>query len=337
MSLEKFQLFFDATAGEGDEVTAFLRTNNGGLLTSTTAGAKEALDVNIAASDISIAVAESDVYAEDTAHTSGDDGAFMLAVRRDTRAVGSDADGDYSSLNVNASGELWVKDADVLAQLQSGVVVSATDLDIRDLNSATDSVAAVQSGTWDVNISDNGGSITVDAADLDIRDLSHLQDSIRLGDGTDFLAINADGSLNITDNGSSLTVDATDLDIRDLNFSTDSVTSRLQDGSGVAIGSIGDNLKVADCVAFGALSSPDLSTANTAVTITAVANQEKVEIHNLSGADLYYGPSGITTAANGLIIPRKSVKELDLCGDFDLISAATIVAGEVRVGQFVAG
>jgi hypothetical protein len=60
----------------------------------------------------------------------------------------------------------------------SSVTVSATDLDIRDLSSATDSV-------------------TVVATNLDIRDLSHTADSVKVGDGTDFLAVNADGSINV--------------------------------------------------------------------------------------------------------------------------------------------
>lgn len=50
-------------------------------------------------------------------------------------------------------------------------------------------------------------SIVVTATDLDIRDLSHTTDSIALGDGTDLLAINADGSINITDNGSTISID----------------------------------------------------------------------------------------------------------------------------------
>jgi hypothetical protein len=41
------------------------------------------------------------------------------------------------------------------------------------------------------------GSVTVTATDLDIRDLSHTQDSVKVGDGTDFLAVNADGSINV--------------------------------------------------------------------------------------------------------------------------------------------
>lgn len=46
---------------------------------------------------------------EDDAHSSGDAGLPVWAVRRDAKAVGSGTDGDYSSLNVNASGELYTK------------------------------------------------------------------------------------------------------------------------------------------------------------------------------------------------------------------------------------
>ena len=51
--------------------------------------------------------------------------------------------------------------------------------------------------TADVNIADGGNSITVDASDLDIRDLTHVSDSVKVGDGTDLLAINTDGSVNV--------------------------------------------------------------------------------------------------------------------------------------------
>ena len=74
------------------------------------------------------------------------------------------------------------------ANINGNVTVTATDLDIRDLAFATDSVTAHQGGTWnigtltsitnDVNIADGGNSITVDAVDLDIRDLSSAQDSV---------------------------------------------------------------------------------------------------------------------------------------------------------------
>jgi len=41
------------------------------------------------------------------------------------------------------------------------------------------------------------GTVTVTATDFDIRDLTHVSDSIKVGDGTDFLAVNADGSVNV--------------------------------------------------------------------------------------------------------------------------------------------
>lgn len=43
---------------------------------------------------------------EDDAHTTGDTGVPILAVRRDTAAVGSDTDGDYSTVNVDGSGRV---------------------------------------------------------------------------------------------------------------------------------------------------------------------------------------------------------------------------------------
>jgi hypothetical protein len=322
MSLEKFKLFYSSTVGEDDEVKSFLFASDGTALTHT-AGA---LDVNIASSDISIQVLESDVHAEDAAHTSGDEGSFMLAVRRDTPTSGTSADGDYASLNVDASGQLYVVDDAVLTQLQTGVTVSATDLDIRDLVFATDSVDVSGSSvsiTGDVNVTQGTSPWVVSATDLDIRDLAFATDSVDV----------SGSSVSIT---GSVTVTATDLDIRDLNHATDSVTSRLQDGSGNAIESIGGNLSVADCVQFGSVSAPSLGTANTAATVTALSSQKKLEIQNLSNFDLYYGPVGTTTVANGLMIPKKSIKEVDVSGSIDLICASVVPAGDVRVGAFIA-
>ncbi len=109
------------------------------------------------------------------------------------------------------------------------LTVDATNLDIRDLTHVSDSVK-VGDGT-DLLAVNADGSINsvVTATNLDIRDLTHVSDSIKVGDGTDFIAVNADGSLNITDNGGSLTVDASDLDIRDLSASQDNVA--ISDGT----------------------------------------------------------------------------------------------------------
>jgi hypothetical protein len=70
-------------------------------------------------------------------------------------------------------------------------VVTATNLDIRDLAFATDKVDVSGSS---VSIT---GSVTVTATDLDIRNLSATQDNVAISDGTDTLAINTDGSINV--------------------------------------------------------------------------------------------------------------------------------------------
>lgn len=121
-------------------------------------------------------------------------------------------------IKTDAAGELQV---DVLTL----PAVTATDLDIRDLVFASDKVdvsgssvaldagtlAALESitvqngaGAAAVNIQDGGNSITVDgsltvsATDLDVRDLTHVSDSVKVGDGTDFLAISAAGAASVS-------------------------------------------------------------------------------------------------------------------------------------------
>lgn len=137
---------------------------------------------------------------------------------------------DFNSslpIRTESAGDAIVKIADATTPSQQlkveadgsiNVNTTGTNLDIRDLVFATDKVdvtgsevsldattlAALESVTVQngaggaaVNIQDGGNSLTVDAVDLDIRDLSHASDSIRVGDGTDFLAVNSDGSINV--------------------------------------------------------------------------------------------------------------------------------------------
>lgn len=127
----------------------------------------------------------------------------------------------HDNLNLNAN--MQVGDADVangnpvpVSDAGGSLTVDATDLDIRDLVFATDKVDASGTtlgansgvdigdvtinngaGVAAVNVQDGGNSLTVDATDLDIRDLTHSSDSVKVGDGTDFLAVNTDGSINV--------------------------------------------------------------------------------------------------------------------------------------------
>jgi hypothetical protein len=49
-------------------------------------------------------------FAEDTAHTSGNTGAFVLGVRNDANAAMTSADGDYSPIAVNNKGAVAIQD-----------------------------------------------------------------------------------------------------------------------------------------------------------------------------------------------------------------------------------
>lgn len=129
------------------------------------------------------------------------------------------------TVEVNADGSLNITDNGGSITVDGAVTVSATNLDIRYLVFASDKVDAsgstvaldsatltalesitVQNGSGGsaVNIQDGGNSITVDgsvtvsATNLDIRDLTHASDSVKVGDGSDFLAVNSDGSINVT-------------------------------------------------------------------------------------------------------------------------------------------
>lgn len=85
----------DVTAGQS--IAAYLTDAAGALITSTLIGGKQRADTNTASE-----------FAEDTAHVSGDYGNQILAVRQDVAGTLTDADGDYSPLQVDANGSLRV-------------------------------------------------------------------------------------------------------------------------------------------------------------------------------------------------------------------------------------
>lgn len=99
---------------------------------------------------------------EDTAHADGDTGSYMLAVRRDTRPSGAavSTDGDYASFNVNANGELWVKDADALGELQSAnATLTSIDTSIGNIETDINNI--------DTNITNIDTNITALTKDED--------------------------------------------------------------------------------------------------------------------------------------------------------------------------
>ena len=144
-------------------------------------------------------------YAEDTAHVTGDMGIQSLAVRSDTLASLVDTTGDYTPLQVNAAGALYVNFTNTT------IAVTATDLDIRDLTHVSDSVR-IGDGTDLANVTAAG----------ELNVLATAQPGVDIGDVTVNNAAGA-AAVNIQDGGNVITVDATDFDIRDLTLAADSV------------------------------------------------------------------------------------------------------------------
>jgi hypothetical protein len=241
---------------DGTVTSQLLKVNADGSLNITDNGGSLTVDgtVTVTATDLDI---------RDLSHT------------QDSVKIGDGTD----FLAIDASGNIGVTDAGGSLTVDGTVTVTATDLDIRDIDAAQDNIA-ISDGTDTMAVNTDGsinvvfpatakikvwdgtdelavnadGSINsvVTATNLDIRDLSHTQDSVKVGDGTDFLAIAADGSIAVTDNGGSLTVDgtvtvtATDLDIRDLSHTQDSV--KIGDGTDfLAVNTDGSiNVKITD-------------------------------------------------------------------------------------------
>jgi len=180
-----------------------------------------------------------------------------------------------------------------------------------DVHVSNTSIAATQSGVWnigtvttltgitnDVNIADGGNSITVDALNLDIRDLVFATDKVDVS-------------------GSSVTVTATQLDIDDLLAANDSVSAFMKDGAGTSITSTAGALDVN--IASGTLSINDAAQANTAIlsaadTLLAAGTAEKVVATNLAARKylivrnndnrvMYVGGSGVSAATGFPLSP----------------------------------
>jgi hypothetical protein len=141
----------------------------------------------------------------------------------------------------------------------TSLAVTATDLDIRDLAFATDSVdvsGSAVSITGDVNVTQGTSPWVVSASNLDIRDLVFSTDKVDVSGSS----VSISGSVTVT---------ATNLDIRDLTAASDSVQAWAFDGTGNAITSTTGWLDVN--IAGGTVNTSDAALANTAGANAAIS------------------------------------------------------------------
>lgn len=301
--LSKDKLVADPSAvADGDSVLAYLRDGSGASLSSTSG----ALHVNV--QNASLAVTATDLDIRDLTHVSDSvkvgDGTDFLAVNSDGSINITDNGGSITvdgTVAATQSGSWTVAVSSVagtvaVTQSTSPWVVSATDLDIRDLAFATDSVTAHQGGSW---------TVTATATDFDIRDLTHVSDSVKIGDGTDFLAVNADGSINVQ---GTFSING--------QYAEDSVHSSgdvglynlavRADAPAVASSASGDyasqtvdayNRSWVNSGANVAMANGAASvTTTSALLVAAAAGRRKILVQNLGSKAIYVGASGVSTA-----------------------------------------
>lgn len=215
-----------------------------------------------------------------------------------------------------------------------------------------------------LDVSLANASIEVTATDLDIRDLSASQDNVAISDGTDTLAIEADGSINVNAdfagpikfrNAASaiveveedsaplpvklqgltgdINVTAGDLNVQlsssDVNF--DSV--RIGDASNTAGITTNGELKVSD-KADSSLKATAQSVTSTAsqIAATPLAERKKVRLQNRSKKDsIYIGGDALVTAVNGYEVAPGGYYEDELGPNCDLYAISDGTAADIRV------
>ena len=132
------------------------------------------------------------VYAEDSAHTTGDLGSFGLAIRIDDLTVDNSAllagtNGDYQGFAVNPTGELYVHDTDVLAQL---VTIDAV-LDSIKVDTASIITELQAVNTELDNIKVDTGNISTNTSNIDTKlgNLTHLEDAAHVSGDAGIMAM----------------------------------------------------------------------------------------------------------------------------------------------------
>jgi hypothetical protein len=172
-------------------------------------------------------------------------------------------------------------------------------------------------------------------------DVDHASgDSVKIGDGTDLMAVNADGSINAV-------VTATDLDIRDLVAASDSVSSWLKDGSGNSITSSASALDVNIQSSDIALNVSDIANGtieNTAKTVTTtsaalltsqLANRKDLWLQNRGAVNAFIGKPGVTTA-NGFEVQKGVSLQFKLGSAVSVHAVTAASTADFRLMEFAA-
>lgn len=292
----------NASLVDTDGDYAMLQVDNEGRL-------KVAMEVTVEAGDAE--------FLEDSAHTDGDAGLHMLAVRQDTLASSVSADGDYGSFKINALGELYVKDTDAASELA-------------DINTELDGIKSDTAG-----ILADTTAILADTANIDTNvaailvDTGEIQTAVE-GIQTDLAALEkAEDSVH----GSG------DSGIMALAVRNDAGTALAADGDYIPFSMDADgNLRVVDASSTlpnTALDQKSVTVGTTAVQLDAspLASRKKITVQNLGNKPIYIGASDVTVsgATGGTRLSKGSTYELELGPSVALYAISGDAGQDVRV------
>lgn len=302
--ITKHKLVLDTTElADSDNVGAYLRSSDGTLITHTTVGAKEALDVNIANFE------EMGVFAEDAAHASGDNGQFILAVRNDAGGSLVSADGDYAPLQVDANGLLQVA-AEVTSNVEyaedSAHASGAIGAYILGVRQDADTSPVSADGDYHGLIFDNAGRLKV-AADISVvngfekaEDAAHASGDI----GGYMLSVRQDTLASST---------SADGDYQ--SFKTDTLGRLWANNSHQTM----------------AHSPASVTDTATDLVATDLVNRKRIIIQNRGSKAIFVGGPTVTTA-NGTEIPSGASVELDIAASVNVHAICTVAGPQnVRV------
>ena len=210
-------------------------------------------------------------------------------------------------------------------------VVTATDLDIRNLTQ-TDEVTVFQgTSPW-----------VVSATDFDIRNLDYAQDNVAIKGATgNQLVVNADGSLNVNAdisvvNGSDKAEDSAhvsgDIGTYVLAVRQDTLsssTSASGDYASFKVDALG-RMYTTDVAQDAVFASKTVLTSATDLVTSDLANRSKILIQNVSNRTIYIGESAVT-AADGIRLSAGSSMELAVGPQVDLYAIAVGGSADVRI------
>lgn len=280
-------------------------------------------------------------YAEDSAATSGDTGAFMLLVRQDTLAASTSADGDYGAFKSNSLGELYVTDTSGNASL-STIVTNTGSIDTK-LTTTNSTLATIDTSLNAIE-ADTATLVVSNAAILsELQALSHAEDAVHTsGDlGIMSLAVRNDAGTALAADGDYIPL-STDASGNLRVAGTFSIPGSFAEDTAHASGAIGlhtlavrkDALTTnvsadGDYASFlqwsegsmKVVDMPNIAVLGTAVTVddtaggvalpaTALAFRRILSVQNRGNKSIFVGPTGVTTA-NGTEIPKGAAMEFN--------------------------